>query len=230
MEAGASLSTFKGLNDAVKASWSAVNIALRDAFQDEAEKELFMNNVAYFRREQRSLIEYRTELQRKMDLYFPSLKTIPAELQRQTTIRFIEGLAGDKIKAKLRRHCRKERCTIETAYQYVCDYESSSIHVGRQNRVSAGGNDAVMATISDLPCSSGEGDVFKQLREQVIQMAERQKFTELRIQELSARQSDILDRLDYFSNQLDEVQEKLLSLEGIFEMQFDELRGMLQEN
>ena len=99
---------------------------------------MFVNDVASFKRGKKELIEYKNELLQRMDIHFKSLKRIPFEYQREATTRFIEGLNDEKLKNKLRRHCKRERNTVDEAFQYVIDWESWEA----QARIHGDGNEA----------------------------------------------------------------------------------------
>lgn len=77
---------------------------LADAFDDDTERELFLADVASFRRGEKGLVEYKNELLRRIKLYQPNLSTVPTEFQRQAVTRFIEGLDDVILKRKLRRY------------------------------------------------------------------------------------------------------------------------------
>ena len=127
LEPGPTLSAFTNIDDHFKSSWSLLNQKLQEVFADDSEKEIFLADVASFRRGQRSLLEYKTELVRLTTTYLPDLRQIESEFQRQLTARFIEGLEDEDLKKKLRRHCRRDRNTLDHAYSYALDYEAAEI-------------------------------------------------------------------------------------------------------
>ena len=127
LEPGPTLSAFSNIDDHFKSSWPLLNEKLKEVFADDSEREIFLADIASFRRDQRSLLEYRTELLRLTTTYLPNLRQIESEFQRQITARFIEGLEDENLKKKLRRHCRRDRNTLDHAYNYALDYEAAEI-------------------------------------------------------------------------------------------------------
>ena len=57
--AGPTLIAYDSLSATDKATWDAVVSALTDAFADETAKEVFLSDIAAFKRENRTLIEYK---------------------------------------------------------------------------------------------------------------------------------------------------------------------------
>ena len=84
-------------------------------------------DVSSFKRGDKSLVQYKNDLKRLMNTYLPELSRVPAEFERQATTRFIEGLEDDELKKLLRRHCKRDRQTLEEAYLFTVDYESSDL-------------------------------------------------------------------------------------------------------
>ena len=117
--------TYENLNAATKATWTAVNTALTNLFIDDAERETFSADVASFRRGNRSLLKYKTELTRLMDTHLPNLRAISSEYNRQIVFRFVEGSDDDDLKQELRRHCRRANNNIDAAYNYRVDWEAT---------------------------------------------------------------------------------------------------------
>ena len=127
LEAGPTLMAYESLPAATKASWAETVTALTNSFADETEKETFLADVSSFKRGDKSLVQYKNDLMRLMATYLPELSRVPEEFQRQATTRFIEGLEDDELKKLLRRHCKRDRQTVEEAYLFTVDYESSDL-------------------------------------------------------------------------------------------------------
>ena len=94
---------------------------------NEEEKQRFLSNPAAPGRKGRSFLEYRNEITRLVDLYQPDLKGVPSEYQRQLVDRFISGLEGADLQRKLRFYCRRDKLTLQHAYDYAVDYESTAV-------------------------------------------------------------------------------------------------------
>ena len=99
---------------------------------------------------------YLNELLRLMRAYLPGLIAVDEEFQRQMTARFIEGLDDEKLKRKLRLHCKRTSCNVGVAYQFVIDWEAAAV----QNRIRDGETATVGAGVKSLsilanPSSAG---------------------------------------------------------------------------
>ena len=130
--------------------------------------------------------------------YLPNLVLIPSEFQRELTTRFIEGLDDDKLKKKLRRHCKRDKNNLEEAFNFALDYETAEVQtcmkeeatvlasgVKRSSSIAktsssigqspTSNNAAVLAANAHV--ENGDGGV---LRREMKNMAAKQKSTEMR--------------------------------------------------
>ena len=145
LEMGPTLNIYTSLPTATKTDWPVLRAELSRLFMNEEEKQRFLANPSSVLKGSKSFIEYRNEIIRLVNLYQPDLKGIPSEYQRQLVDRFISGLDNPELQGKLRFHCQRDRLTIDHAYQYAIDYESSKVKregdsvssVGAYARVSA---------------------------------------------------------------------------------------------
>ena len=237
LEPGPTLTAYTNLDDDLKATWPILNDALKQVFADETERETFLADVASFKRDKRSLLEYKTELTRLMTTHLPNLGGMGGEFDRQITDRFIEGLEDDKLKKKLRRHCKRGRQTLEEAYNFALDYETSEVQtriregesavlkpgakglsVIEKKKVSFPSGAALAST--DTQMESAE---YRKLHREMENMASKQKVTEMRVQELAAKSAHTDDRVDSMAKEVSQLSE------GVFS-RFDRLEKMLMNN
>ena len=94
---------------------------------NEEEKQKFLGNPASFQKGTQTFLQYRNEIVRLVGLYQPGIVGVPSEYQRQLVERFICGLNDAELQRKLRFHCRRDKMTIEHAYEFAVDYESSKV-------------------------------------------------------------------------------------------------------
>ena len=237
LDPGPTVIAYDSLEDVVKRDWGRLVDALTEAYADETERETFLADVGAFKRGAKSLVEYKNELMRLMSTYLPDLKGVDKEYQRQSTTRFIEGLEDDALKRKLRRHCKRERMTLEAAYLYTVDYESSDLQSRlREGEAAAFGAKTFGAVeqagpqpgILKLP--AGGGDQFRQLQEEVKGLAAKGKIAEMRIQELSAKSAETNDRLEIVSKEVGQVAVNVTKLDRKMETKFDEIKQLLTQN
>ena len=97
---------------------------------NEEEKQRFLANPGSFSKGSKTFLDYRNELVRLVGLYQPNLIQVSSEYQRQLVERFICGLDDSELQQKLRFHCRRDKRTIDHAYEYAVDYESSKVAGG----------------------------------------------------------------------------------------------------
>ena len=126
LEPGATLNAYQNLPQATKDNWTDVTRELARLFCNEEEKQLFLSNPGAFRKGEKSFLEYRNELTRRIDLYQPELSRVQVEYQRQLVNRFIEGIEDVALQRKLRFHCRRNM-TLDAAYEYAVDYEATQV-------------------------------------------------------------------------------------------------------
>ena len=127
LDAGPTLTAYEGLSAAVKNDWTQLNNALALLYVNEEEKQSFLANVGGFKKGSQSLMAYKNELSRLVNLYQPELHTVDTEYQRQLVERFIGGLEDTKLQKKLRFHCRRDKNRIEDAFEYAVDYEATEV-------------------------------------------------------------------------------------------------------
>ena len=237
LEPGPTFIAFDTLDVTVKADWPRLVTALTEAYADETERETFLADVGSFRRGSKSLVEYKNELMRLMSTYQPDLKGVDREYQRQSTTRFIEGLEDDGLKRKLRRHCKRDKMTLEEAYLFTVDFEASDL----QSRIREGETAALgLKTLGAIeqsaprsilqPTAAGGGDQFQKLQEEVKGLASKSKIAEMRIQELSAKSAHTNDRIDILSKEVGQVAVNVTKLDRKMETKFDEIKQLLTQN
>ena len=127
LESGATLNAYLRLPTTVTGNWTRVNTQLATLFVNEEEKQTFLNQIGEFKKGSLSYLEYRNELTRRVDLYQPELKNLVPEYQRQLVNRFIGGIEDTDLQRKLRFHCKRDRMTLDAAYEYAVDYESTEV-------------------------------------------------------------------------------------------------------
>ena len=211
LEPGPTLMAYESLPDAKKRTWTAIETALTDLFADETEKETFLADQGSFKRGSKSLIEYKNELMRLMNTYQPTLATVPDEFERQATTRFIEGLADEEVKKELRKYCKRDKMTVEHAYHYTVDHESSEL----QTRIRSGemallGRPAFSAIeegatpkVMNRQANSTRVDSnVQELKDEIKGLASKAKIAEMRLQELSAKNAHTEDRLDIMAKEM----------------------------
>ena len=74
---------------------------------------------------------------------------VQSEYQLQSVERFICGLGDPELQRKLRFHCQRDKMTIDHAYQYAVDYESSKV-TGEGDLVAAAAACAHVSTLSSM--------------------------------------------------------------------------------
>ena len=243
LEPGPTLIAYESLTDATKADWDLTVTSLAEAFSDESAKETFLADQASFKRGDRSLVQYKNELMRLMRVYLPDLAAVPVEFNRQATTRFIEGLEDDELKRLLRRHCRRLKNTIDEAYTFTVDYESSELQTKIREgettaafgRMSIGASSAVKPKILQRTASSSqrslpqprmgaiEDPVYDELRT-------KSKIHEMRIQELIAKNAHTNDRIDILSKEVGFTSVHVAKLEKSMESRFDRIEQILHNN
>lgn len=246
LEPGPTLEAYESLSDTDKADWDIAEAALKEAFADEAEKEMFLADAASFRRGSKSLVHYKNELQRLMNTYLPELSTVPAEFQRQACTRFIEGLEDGELKRLLRRHCRREKMTLEEAYLFTVDHESSEIQTRiREEKGAATFGRKTLGAITDTapravlrPSFTGSSTQVpgatngaqQQLKEDVLGLTAKTKISEMKIQELSAKSAHTNDRLDILSKEVGQTAVNMTKLERTIDSRLDRIEQLLISN
>ena len=240
LEPGPTLVAYDALSDAKKGVWDDLVEALSDAFQDEAQKELFLADTGSFRRQNRTLNEYKNELLRRMRRYQPDLENVAAEFQRQAVTRFTEGLEDEKLKKQLRRHCKRDKLNIDAAFNFALDYETSNL----QNDLRDGTVKAVAALSRPTPSTSTLGatvpssgaigssttpsilrnphaheawyDPVRKLEQSVEGILSKQKIQEMQVQELNAKAANTNDSLTTLKKEVGDISTGIQDLTKAF--------------
>ena len=234
LEPGPTLSAYKNLDAASKVSWPILNDALKVIFADETERETFLADVASFKRGKRSLLEYRTELVRLMTTHLPNLRHVREEYQREITARFIEGLEDDTLKRKLRRHCKRDKNTLEEAYNFVLDYETADLQTRiREGETAVLGSEvkslSVIETAKIASSSSGSSNgaaatsgnaEMRRMQQTMENIVSKQKITDLQVQELNAKSAHTNDRIDCMAKEVTGMSDR-------FDSRFDKLEKLI---
>ena len=125
LESGATLTAYLNLDDDIKNNWTDLNDLLTKLYINEEEKQLFLSNPESFKKGDLTMVAFKNELVRRVNLYQPELKTVDSEYQRQLVNRFICGIEDTKLQRKLRRYCKRDKLKIDDAFNFAVDYEST---------------------------------------------------------------------------------------------------------
>ena len=197
LEPGPTLSAFSKLDGQFKSSWPLLNEKLKEIFANDSEREIFLADVASFRRGQRSLLEYKTELLRLTTTYLPDLQQIVSEFQRELPARFIEGLDDEDLKKKLRRHCRRDRNTLDNAYNYALDYEAAEIQSSLREGTPA------IASFSTNPPTTTIGDsTIASVNQRMASILAQQMATRAQVDHLLQESKKADSRLDALAQEI----------------------------
>ena len=242
LEPGPTLVAYDALEDAVKGNWTSTVDALADAFQDEAQKEIFLADPGAFRRQDKTLNEYKNELLRRMRLYQPELENVTAEFNRATVTRFIEGLDDDDLRKQLRRHCKRDKLNIESAFNFALDFETSNLQNdlrdGNVKTVAALSRPttttAAMGAISATPsygvnASSSAPSILRnphshepwfapvrQLEQSVEGILAKQKIQEMQVHELNTKAASTNDSLTTLKKEVGDISSGIQDLTKAF--------------
>ena len=244
LEPGPTLTAYKNVAEADKATWTRLNNALKTVFSDETEREIFLADVASFKKGKRSLLEYRTELTRLMDTHQPELQGLDTEFQRQITSRFIEGLENDELKRELRKECKRDRNNLDEAYNRAVDWEAAevqtSIREGKSAVLSTEGKSlsviekakipALAASNTPVPNNVSNPPVIRKMQSDIESIASKQKISEMHIQELMAKNAHTADRVDTVSKEVNQMSERMMNLEKTVDQRFNRLEQLLTNN
>ena len=234
LEPGPTLIAYDSLSATDKATWDAVVSALTDAFADETAKEVFLSDIAAFKRESRTLIEYKNELLRRMNSHQPDLRAVSVEFQRQATTRFIEGLEDDVLKRELRRHCKRDKMNVDAAYHFVVDYEASDL----QSRLREGEGEGATASFGAIAVRSQlsppravsiykeEGETG-QLRAEVQRLSARMDRAEQQIQELLVENEKTNERVVSLGTQVQQISASAQKMAQTIEDRFKRLEQIV---
>ena len=240
LDPGPTLSAYESLDDTTKSTWAAVKAALETAFSDETEKECFLNDIGYLQRGSKSLIEYKNEILRLMNAHLANLKAVPAEFERQATARFIEGLSEERLRRKLRHHCKRDKNTLNEAYQYVVDYEASNV----QSRIREGETVAmvnngmsalerttpkILAPIANGAVAAAAAAAEPQLESNIRGLQSKQKINELTLQEIKAKTAYQADRVDTTVKEMEQMAARVAKLEKTVENGFARIERLLAQ-
>ena len=197
LEPGPTLVAYQALEDDKKTDWKDLVDALKDCFADDTERELFLADVASFRRGNKGLVEYKNELLRRMKLYQPDLANVPTEFQRQATSRFIEGLESAELKRKLRKHCKRERANIEMAFNFAVDSEAADLQtrIREGDSTGIGHKSLASANIQSSGAKPKDPGQYRGVQEEIQGLSAKHKITEMQINELAAKSALTEDRI-----------------------------------
>ena len=250
LEPGSTLITYESLPNATRTNWTRTVDALTEAFADETEKETFLADQTSFKRGDKSLVQYKNELMRLMRIYLPNLIAVPEEFQRQACTRFIEGLDNEELKRLLRRHCRRDKNTIDEAYSFTVDFESAELQSNIREGDSAAsfGRDALAATSHACPTllqrqsrsrqgalyDPSTGVVGNPLAEQVRDLASSIAMSELRVDDLDAESKLTDERIDILGKEMGQLsvnqtkmEKSMVSMEKSMDSKFDRMEKLL---
>ena len=244
LKPGPTLITYESLPTAKKISWKDTRDALTEAFSDETEKETFLADQASFRRGDKSLVQYKNELLRLMKVYLPNLQGVPEEFQRQATTRFIEGLDDDELKKLLRRHCKRERMTLEAAYLFTVDHESSELQTRiRDGDATAAFSKKTLGATADVRpkvlsrSSSSSSSSFQAMgaveqpwQEENRGLPAKVKINEMKMQELTAKIEHTNDRVDILCKEVGQNAINTTKLEKRLDARLDRIEQLIVAN
>ena len=241
LEPGPTLVAYDSLDEAVKQNWGDLVDALTTAYADDTERELFLADVASFRRGDKGLVEFKNELLRRMRLYQPGLSDVPKEFQRQAVSRFIEGMDDVELKRKMRRHCKRENLDIEKAFNYAVDHEASTL----QTRIREGEAAALipksfaavnMFSDNSKPvhiASKGDANVrgeFKGIHDEIKGLSAKHKISEMQINELCAKSAQTDDRITIVSKEVGQVAVNVAKLENAIDGKLSRIESLILAN
>ena len=228
------------LDDLVKDNWEELVEALRAAFDDDTEREVFLADVASFRRESKGLVEYKNELIRRIKLYQPDLAGVPTEFQRQAMARFIEGLDNADLKRKLRRHCKRDKLNIEEAFNYAVDSEASDIQTKIKEGETAAFSHKTFASaiipssgtkpkVHNIPMGDeGTSVNLREMQADIQGLAAKHKITEMQISELTAQSALTNDRITIIGKEVGQVAVNMAKLETSLNGKLSSLETMIR--
>ena len=219
LEAGPTLTAYESLPDTVKNDWTQLNAELSRLYVNEEEKQAFLANVGGFKKGSQSLLAYKNELMRLVNLYQPDLHTVASEYQRQLVDRFIGGLDDAELQKRLRFHCRRDKMKIDDAFEFAVDYESTEMEgkvkelagAARAPVLSAGGlppagshksNFSVTPTVGTLASSSSSSSAPMRILERSVDP--KVKANEIAIEQIKATQAKTDDSIDILRKEFDE--------------------------
>ena len=240
LEPGPTLVAYDALDADIKANWLDLVNALKEAFDDDTERELFLADVAAFRRGQKGLVEYKNELLRRMKLYQPGLSDVPTEFQRQAVGRFIEGMDDAELKRKLRRHCKRLKLNIEEAFNFAVDYEASTLQTKiREGEASVAAPKSFASmnaqqqsgnSVHLLSNNDGLGGQIRGIHDEVKGLSAKHKISEMQINELCAKSALTEDRISIVSKEVGQVSVNMAKLENSIESKLGRIESLILAN
>ena len=225
LEMGPTLNIYSSLPAATKSDWPVLRAELSRLFMNEEEKQRFLANPGSFPKGSKTFLDYRNELVRLVGLYQPNLSQVPSEYQRQLVERFICGLNDPELQQKLRFHCRRDKMTIDHAYEYAVDYESSKV----TGEVDLSKSLAACAHVSSMAASRYTSAIRPPRSKAVcgIQTSAEVDQVELNavaIEELRAGQAELEESFMSFQQQVEEESQEFRSY---VESKFDRLEALI---
>ena len=228
LEPGPTLTAYEGLEAADKATWQALTDALTKLFVNATERETFLADTGSFKRMNKGLLEYKTEVRRLTTTHKPGLSNVPEEFEREMVTRFIEGLNDERLMRKLRRHCKRENNTLECAYNFAVDYEAAELQNSIRNGETTS-NKGLSALENTKVPYNGNGSEVKRFQAEMQSMASKQKINELRIQELAAKQAHTDDKLGIVTKEVGEMSTNVNQLRTTVQTGFGRLETLLMQ-
>ena len=217
LEAGPTLTAYEGLSQVVKNDWTQLNAELARLYINEEEKQSFLANVGGFKKGSQSLLAYKNELARRVNLYQPDLHRVADEYQRQLVDRFIGGLEDTELQKKLRFHCRRDKMDITEAFEYAVDYESTEVEskakelasTARAPVLSAIGKPSVVPHNANFSTTPTVGTLASSSSSAPMRILERSvdpkiKANEIAIEQIKAAQAKTNDTMEIMRKEFDE--------------------------
>ena len=212
LEAGPTLTAYESLSQAIKNDWVRLNNELAILYVNEEEKQSFLANVGGFKKGSQSLLAYKNELTRLVNLYQPELHTVATEYQRQLVDRFIGGLDDPELQKKLRFHCRRDKMTIDVAFEFAVDYEATEVEEKAKELASSARAHVTAAvakapnfsanSVGSLASSSLSSSAPMKILERSVDP--KIKANEIAIEQIKAAQAKTDDSIDIMRKEINE--------------------------
>ena len=213
LEAGPTLTAYESLAADIKNDWVRLNNELAILYVNEEEKQSFLANVGGFKKGSQSLLAYKNELTRLVNLYQPELHTVATEYQRQLVDRFIGGLDDPELQKKLRFHCRRDKMTIDVAFEFAVDYEATEVEE-KAKELASSARAHVTAAVAKAPNFSSANSVGSLASSSLsssapMKILERSvdpkiKANEIAIEQIKAAQAKTDDSIDIMRKEMNE--------------------------
>ena len=214
LEAGPTLTAYNNLPTPTKVDWTLLNGELAKLYCNEQEKQNFLAQPGGFKKGKQTMMEYKNELIRLINLYQAELAGVGTEYQRQLVDRFIMGIEDAELRRKLRFHCKRDRMNIDSAYEFAIDYESTEVEEKVKEVAAVAGSHAslVAAAVANPVNPTTTTSTPMRILERSVDP--KVKANELGIEQVKAAQAEAQDRVDIFKR---EVDDKFSGLETRFD-------------